>query len=487
VGRVAERLSDRLAQGGAKFAVAALAAVVPPALIAGALKSAEELEERQRKEAGKKPRKRRKRKLPGNVVAWLLIGMALFRSRPIKAVLRQVVDGIPGFSCFGIAEMPVSTSLAEARDRIGMAMQFLFERLVVILARKHEAATTWLGLVVYAIDGTCFLVPDEPANDSYFGRAGSSRGGKSAFPQMRAVLVITAFTHLVVQAALGPYSTGEMTLAETLLPAMAPGSLVLMDRAYYAYAWLAAIAGRKSFFLVRVKGGERSLKPKKTRKLGKDEWLATLTSPQYLKLDTTLEVRLVKCRVKGFPRLLLATNLLDPFKYPAAEVARLYYERWEAELAYREIKVYQAAEKALTFRSHTPERIKQEFYGLLVAYNAVRSLMAEAAQEVGLDPRRLSFTGCLDRINATIPQFAFALPEKHGEILSRLRIDLAQQRLPKKRTGRRYVRAVKRPVGKWPRKRPGATTKPKPRPARKRSARATQKRRTRSARKPAKR
>src|SRR5580698_7503575 len=63
VGRVAERLSDRLAQGGAKFAVAALAAVVPPALIADALKSAEELEERQRKEAGKKPRKRRKRKL----------------------------------------------------------------------------------------------------------------------------------------------------------------------------------------------------------------------------------------------------------------------------------------------------------------------------------------------------------------------------------------------------------------------------------------
>ena len=205
------------------------------------------------------------------------------------------------------------------------------------------------------------------------------------------------------------------------------------------------------------------------------------------------------------PRLLLATNLLDPVKYPAEEIARLYYARWEAELAYREIKVYQAAEKALTFRSHTPDRIKQEFYGLLVAYNAVRSLMAEAAQEISLDPRRLSFTACLDRINATIPQFAFAPPERHAEILSRLRIDLAQQRLPKKRTGRRCPRAVKRPVGKWPRKPAGAAatkprprparkrsagaaaTKPRPRPARKRSAGAAEKRQTQSARKPAKR
>jgi len=459
VGRIGEHLSSTLAHGGVPYAVAALAEVMPPALIAGALKSAHELEEKEREEKGEKPRKRRDRKLPRDVSVWLLIGMALFRTLPIRAVLRRIVDGIPRFSRFGSTELPVSTALAHARDRVGKGMQFLFERLARILARKHQEATRWLGLLVYAIDGSCFLVPDEKENDKYFGRPGTSRGGKSGFPQVRAVLLITAFTHLVVQATLGPYRIGEMTMAESLLPLIAPSSVVLMDRGYYAFAWLASLVARGAFFVVRVKKGKTAMKAKKTKKLGSDEWLATLTAPKYLKLDKTIEIRLVRCKVKGFPRLLLATNLLDPVKYPAEEIARLYYERWEAELAYREIKVYQAAEKQVTFRSHTPERVEQEFFGLLVAYNCVRALMAEAAQEVGLDPRRLSFTGCLERITATIPLFAFASPERHAEILDRLRIDLASCRLPARRTGRRCRREIKTKMSKWPRKRPGSSRK----------------------------
>jgi hypothetical protein len=461
VGRIGEDLSSTLEKGETAYSLAALGEVLSPALIDDALKTADALEDEERRKAGKKSKKRRDRKLPGDVTVLLLVAMALFRTLPIRGVLRRVVDGIPGFARFGIAELPVSTSLAQARDRIGKSMQFLFEGLAKILAKKHRDATTWLGLVVYALDGSCFLVPDEKENDEFFGRPGSSRGGKSGFPQMRAVLLITAFTHLVIQAALGPYKTGELTLAETLLPMIAPESLVLLDRAYYAFAWLASVAARRAFFLVRVKQGKTSLKPTKTKKLGPNEWLATLASPRYLKrlrpwLPDTLEVRLVRGRVKGFPRLLLATNLLDPVKYPAEEIARLYYERWEAELAYREIKVYQAAEKAVTFRSHTPARVIQEFYGLLVAYNCVRALMAEAAQEVGCDPRRLSFTGCLERINATIPLFTFASPEHHPMILARLRIELADCRLPKKRMGRRCRREVKIKMSKWPRKRPGS-------------------------------
>ena len=466
MGRIGERLSNTLAKRGATASVAALAGIVPPELITGALKVAEELQNGERRKEGKKPKERRDRKLPGDVTVWLMIGMALFSSLPIKGVLRQIVDGIPGFSRFGIAELPVSTSLAQARDRVGRAMQFLFERLAKILAKKHGQATTWLGLLVYAIDGSCFRVPDEKENDEYFGRPGTSRGGKSGFPQMRVVLLITAFTHLVVQAALGPYKTGEMALAETLLPTIVHGSLILMDRGYYSFAWLASVATRRAFFLVRAKTGRTALKAVKTKKLGKGDWLATLTAPAYLKrrmpeLAATLAIRLVRCRVKGYPRVLLATNLLDPVKYPAEEIARLYYERWEVELAYREIKVYQAAERTVTFRSHTPERVTQEFYGLLIAYNCVRALMADAAQEVDCDPRRLSFTGCLERITATIPIFAFASPVDHEQILARLRLDLACCRLPAKRTGRRCRREIKIKMSNWPRKRPGQAVRKK--------------------------
>ncbi len=461
MGRIGEHLSSTLEKGETSCSLAALAEVLSPELIGNALKAAEALQEEERRRAGKKPQKRRDRKLPGDVTVLLLVAMALFRAVPIKGVLRRIVDGIPGFARFGVAELPVSTSLAHARDRIGKSMQFLFEGLAGVLAKKHRDATTWLGLVVYALDGSCFRVPDEKANDEYFGRPGSNRGGKSGFPQMRAVLLVTAFTHLVVQAALGPYKTGELTLAETLVPMIAPGSLLLLDRGYYGFAWLASLVARSAFFVVRAKNGKTALKVVKTKKLGKDDWLATLTAPAYLKrlmpeLPANLQIRVVRCYVKGYPRLLLATNLLDPVKYPAEEIARLYYERWEVELAYREIKVYQAANKEVTFRSHTPARVTQEFYGLLVAYNCVRALMAEAAEEVGCDPRRLSFTGCLERINATIPLFAFASTAQHPTILARLRIELAACRLPKKRTGRRCRREVKTKMSKWPRKRPGS-------------------------------
>lgn len=461
MGRIGEHLSKTVERGKTSCSLAVLAGVVPPELIGKALKAAEALQDEERRNEGKKPRKRRDRKLPGDLTVWLLIAMALFRTVPIKGVLRRIVDGIPGFSRFGIVELPVSTSLAHARDRIGKSMQFLFEGLAGILAQKHVEAATWLGLVVYALDGSCFRVPDEKENDEYFGRPGSSRGGTSGFPQMRVVLLITAFTHLVVQAALGPYKTGELTLAATLVPMIAPGSLVLLDRAYYGFAWLASLVARSAFFVVRAKKGKTALKAVKTKKLGKDDWLATLTAPAYLRrllpdLPATLQIRVVRCYVKGYPRLLLATNLLDPVKYPATEIARLYYERWEVELAYREIKVYQAADKEVTFRSHTPERVTQEFYGLLIAYNCVRALMAEAAQEIGCDPRRLSFTGCLERINATIPLFAFASTAQHPTILARLRIELAGCRLPKKRAGRRCRREVKTKMSKWPRKRPGS-------------------------------
>ena len=45
----------------------------------------------------------------------------------------------------------------------------------------------------------------------------------------------------------------------------------------------------------------------------------------------------------------------------------------------------------IVLRSKTPELVKQEFYGLLMAHFAVRGLMQEAALQAEEDPDRLSF------------------------------------------------------------------------------------------------
>ena len=101
---------------------------------------------------------------------------------------------------------------------------------------------------------------------------------------------------------------------------------------------------------------------------------------------------------KAKPRhLFLLTSLTDDQAYPYAEVAQLYLSRWEIEFAFREIKATLTNRK-VEFRSKKPRRVLQEAYALLLAYNAIRMRMAQAARTSGIEPRRLSFKRCLEAV-----------------------------------------------------------------------------------------
>ena len=85
------------------------------------------------------------------------------------------------------------------------------------------------------------------------------------------------------------------------------------------------------------------------------------------------------------------TNLLDEQVAPAAELAALYHERWEIESAFDELKTHLRG-RQIVLRSKTPELALQEFYGLLLAHFAVRSLMHQAALHGKVDPDKLSLS-----------------------------------------------------------------------------------------------
>jgi IS4 transposase len=86
----------------------------------------------------------------------------------------------------------------------------------------------------------------------------------------------------------------------------------------------------------------------------------------------------------------LVTSILDPEHGPAQELAALYHERWEIESAFDELKTHLRGAN-IVLRSKTPDLVRQEFYGLLMAHFAVRALMHEAALSANEDPDRLSF------------------------------------------------------------------------------------------------
>ena len=112
----------------------------------------------------------------------------------------------------------------------------------------------------------------------------------------------------------------------------------------------------------------------------------------------------------------LVTTILDPEQAPASELAALYHERWEVETALDELKTHLRGSK-IVLRSKTPELVRQEFYGLMMAHFAVRGLMHEAAILSDVDPDDLSFVHAVRVIRRKLPLFV-AVPPSEEEGIS---------------------------------------------------------------------
>ena len=104
----------------------------------------------------------------------------------------------------------------------------------------------------------------------------------------------------------------------------------------------------------------------------------------------------------------LVTTLLDPTAARAEELAAIYHERWETETTLDELKTHLRGAQVV-LRSKTPDLVRQECYGLLLAHFALRGLMHEAALKKDVDPDRLSFLHAVRVVRRTLPR-AVAIP-----------------------------------------------------------------------------
>jgi hypothetical protein len=164
-------------------------------------------------------------------------------------------------------------------------------------------------------------------------------------------------------------------------------------------------------------------------------------------------MRAIRYKRRGFRPQTLLTSMLDPERYPAEEIVALYHERWELELGFNEVKT-EMLEREEAIRSKSPERVCQELWGLLLAYNLVRREMEKVADQAKVPPSRISFIASLRMIRLTLLGLVFASPGVIPKRLKALREDLAHYILPERRRARRYPRAVKIKMSNYPRKRP---------------------------------
>ena len=133
-----------------------------------------------------------------------------------------------------------------------------------------------------------------------------------------------------------------------------------------------------------------------------------------------ITVRVIEYRLEGVadaePIYRLVTSILDPQQAPAEELAALYHERWEIETALDELKTHLRGAR-IVLRSKTPDLVRQEFYGLMMAHFAVRALMHEAALQADEDPDRLSFLHAVRVVRRKLPTF-HAIPPSGAQSVS---------------------------------------------------------------------
>jgi hypothetical protein len=414
-------------------------------------------------------REKRVRLLPARAVVYFVLGLCLLSGEDstgppgYRSVMRSLTHGVRHLAGLAVPSRP---ALCRARQRLGSKpFELLFDLLRGPLAAAGAAGASAFGLRVVAWDGTGIDVPGTPGNAAAFG--GPAGGG----PQLRLLALVECGTHALIDAAFDGFArASEQVLARRLLHALRPGMLLLADRNFPGYdLWgLAAATGADLAWRVT---GNRVLTPLQV--LPDGSFLSVLPTPAEAARHGTARARgrvlarppeghlirvieyLVTVRdAAGGTRtelFRLVTTLLDAGQAPAADLAALYHQRWEAENSYAEIKT-RLRGAGFILRSRIPDLACQEMWALLAVFQALAALECHAAGQAGIDPGRLSFTVTIriardharSQLAATTPQ-GLARARQHAIT------DMLADLLPPRRD-RHYERAKKRPRNTYPAK-----------------------------------
>jgi hypothetical protein len=353
----------------------------------------------------------RERDLPAHVMVYYAIALALYTTSGTREVLRCLLEGLRWLWGAEAVRVAGKSGISQARSRLGEApLRRMYEQVVRPIATPATKGAWYRRWQLVSLDGSCLDLADTEENCRAFGRPEASRG-ESAFPQLRFVALVENGTHVLFGACLGGFAQGETTLAHDVLTALRPGLLCLADRQFFGHALWQAAAATGAELLWRVK---RNLRLPRETRLADGSYLTTIHPSEKDRRHRTrgVQVRVVEYRLEGLadaePLYRLVTTILDPAQAPAVDLAALYHERWEIEGALAELKTHLRGARVV-LRSKTPELVRQEFWGLLLAHFAVRGLMHEAALRADEDPDRLSFLHAVRVVRRKLPVFA-ALP-----------------------------------------------------------------------------
>jgi hypothetical protein len=364
----------------------------------------------------------------------------------------------------------------QARQRLPLGV---LQYLVRALSQYLQGTTLlddgrWHGHRTFLLDGSGVSMPDTPALQEHFGQPGNQAPG-CGFPVMHLLALFHATTGFLLHLVGAPLRTHDLSRVDQVHPELAEGDVLVGDRGFCSFAHMALLAAQKVFAVFRVhqkqlvdfrphrrratrrsrRRGERGLPTSRwLRRLGRHDQLVEYCKPQqrpvwitaeaFAALPDTLTVRELRYTIAERGRrtrvITLATTLLDPERYPAAEVAALYGQRWQIETNFRHLKQTLHMD---VLHCKTVAGVQKELAMYALVYNLVRLVMRQAAQRQDVPIQRISFIDAVrwlaDAVHGIVELTLRLVPERPGRYEPR-----AVKRRPKEYDRLNQPRAVLR-------------------------------------------
>jgi Transposase DDE domain len=283
------------------------------------------------------------------------------------------------------------------------------------LEDQAEKRWLWKGHHVYMFDGTTTLMPDTVENREAYPLTFNQKEG---LPLARVAAVISLSCGVILDLATARYAgkgQGEVTLFRQLASMFSQGDVVLADCLMCNWRNFFELNQRGVHFVTRLNKALRRADFRQGISLGQEDHVVRWPKPHIREVGRAAQrampryvtVREAKIYIKqpGFrtKEIIIVTNLLDPLAYTTEDLADLYRQRWNNELDLRTIKSEMGME---CLRCKTPELVHKEIWVHVLAYNLIRTIMAQAATKNDFSPRTISFKGALQTLEAFRPIIA---------------------------------------------------------------------------------
>lgn len=371
---------------------------------------------------------------------------------------REVVRKLQALAASREQPMPSSSTAAYCQARNKLDEPSLGSILNDTGNRLHERGREqrWKQRRVIVVDGTGVSMPDTPDNQSAWPQPSNQKPG-CGFPQARLCACFCLATGALLSHRIGHRKQQELPLLRQQWDTFEAGDVMLGDKGFCSYydVWQFQQRSVDSVFTLARRTPVEAAAAVKV--LGPDDLLIQWPKPSWNKvlsyskaaweaLPEQLTLRQIKVTIDspGFrvSSFYLITTLTDPAAYSTAELADLYYRRWDVELFFRDLKTTMGMD---ILRCRTPAMVRKEIHMHLIVYNSLRLLMLDATQATKNTPRRISFKATMQALRHWEPQLSSAdlSAPQCRHLLAMLQTSIADATVPE-RPGRREPRCVKR-------------------------------------------